>query len=43
MQAMAAVAALLRVFKLGAAGGKGAGKGEWVGDAGGKVAFIFTI
>ena len=39
MQVIAAVVALLRVFKVGAAGGKG----EWVGNAGGKDAFIFTI
>ena len=43
MQVIAAVVALLRVFKVGAAGGKGAGKGEWVGNAGGKDAFIFTV
>jgi hypothetical protein len=39
MQVIAAVVAVLRVFKVGAAGGKG----EWVGDAGGKDAFIFTL
>jgi hypothetical protein len=39
MQAIAAVVAVLRVFRVGVAGGKG----EWVGGAGGKDAFIFMI
>jgi hypothetical protein len=39
MQAIAAVIAVLRVFKVGDAGGKG----ESVGNAGGKDAFIFTV
>ena len=41
MQVIAAVVAVPRGFRVGDAGGKGAGKGEWVGDAGGKDAFIF--
>jgi hypothetical protein len=39
MQAIAAVIAVLRVFKLGDAGGKG----EPVGNAGGKDEFMFTV
>ena len=40
MQVIAAVVAVPRVFKVGAAGANGSGEGEWVGDAGGKDAFI---
>jgi hypothetical protein len=43
MQVIAAVVAVPRVFRVGDAGGKGTGKGEWGGDAGGKEAFIFTV
>jgi hypothetical protein len=39
MQAIAAVMTVLRVFKVGDAGGKG----ELVGNAGGKDGFIFTV
>jgi hypothetical protein len=38
MQAIAVVVAVLRVFRVGGAGGGG----ELVGNAGGKDAFIFT-
>jgi hypothetical protein len=40
MQVIAAVVAVPRVFKVGAAAGNGSGKGDWVGNAGGKDAFI---
>jgi hypothetical protein len=40
MQVIAAVVAGPRAFGLGDAGGKGANKGESVGDAGGKETFI---
>ena len=49
MQVIAAVVAVLRVFRAGDVGGKDEwsgdadGKDEWLGNAGGKDAFIFTV
>ncbi len=40
MQVIAAVVAVPRVFKVSAAVGNGSGKGDSVGNAGGKDAFI---
>ena len=42
IQAIAAVVAVPRVFKVGDAAGNGAGEGNGVGKAGGNDAFIFN-